>query len=76
VCICIGKLLRHQFQARDVINKPNLAVILHFDLGYMDLSRLRTSFDYLSRLRKDVFAMIRQLGPPTFFVTFTSVESK
>jgi len=49
---------------------------LHSDLGYMNLSRLCTSPDYLSQLRKDVFVMIRQLGPPTFFVTFTSVESK
>jgi len=76
VHICIGKFLRRQLQARDVINKPNLDVILHFDLGYMDLSGLCTSFVYLSRLRKDVFVMIRQLGPSTFFVTFTGVESK
>jgi hypothetical protein len=71
-----GKFLGHQFQARDVINKPNLDVILHSNLGYMDLSGLRTSLDYLSLLRKYVFAMIQQLGPPTFFVTFISAESK
>ena len=41
----------------------------------MDLSKLRTSPDYLCQLRKNVFAMIRQ-GHPTFFVTFTSAESK
>jgi hypothetical protein len=76
VCIRKGKLLGCQLQACDVINKPNLDVILHFDLGYMDLLGLHTSNDYLSRLRKDVSAMIRQLGPPTFFVTFVNVESK
>jgi len=32
--------------------------------------------DYLSKLWWDSFAMICQLGPPTFFVTFISVESK
>ncbi len=74
--ICIGRLLRCQLQACDVINKQNLDVILHSDLGYMDLSRLHTSLDYLSRLRKDVFAMVQQLSPSTFFITFTSVESK
>ena len=42
----------------------------------MDLSKLLTSPNYLSQLRKNIFAMIRQLGPPTFFVTFTSAESK
>ncbi len=71
-----GKLLGCQLQACDVINKPNLDVILHFDLGHMVFSRLCTSFNYLSWLRKDVFAMIWQLGPPTFFVTFTNAESK
>ncbi len=76
MCIHKGKLLGCQFQAHDVINKPNLDVILHSNLGYMDLSGLHTSFDYLSRLRKDVFVMIQQVGPPTFFVTFISVKSK
>jgi len=41
----------------------------------MDLWGLHTSSDYLSRLRKYVFTMIQQLGPPTFFVTFISAES-
>ncbi len=41
------------------------------DLEYKELSCIKTSSDYLDRLHKDVFAMIRQLGPPTFFVTFT-----
>jgi len=42
----------------------------------MDLLGLPSSPDYLSRLRKDVFVMIWQLSPPTFFVTFISAESK
>ncbi len=74
--ICKGKLFGHRLRAHDVINKPNLDVILHSDLGYMNLLELCTSLDYLSQLRKDVFAMIRQLGPPTFFATFTSAKSK
>ncbi len=43
-----GKLLGHQLQAHDVINKLNLDVILHFDLGYMDLLGLHISPNYLS----------------------------
>ncbi len=69
------KLLGCQFQASDVINKPNLDVILHFDLRYVVFSRLRTSSDYISWFKK-YFAIIQQLGPSTFFVTFTGVESK
>ncbi len=34
------------------------------------------SLDYLNRSKKDVYAMIQQLDPPTFFVTFTSVQIK
>jgi hypothetical protein len=48
VCICEGKCFGHHLQACDVINKPNLDVILHFDIGYMDFSRLHTSPDYLN----------------------------
>jgi hypothetical protein len=47
-----GKLLGCQLQAHDVINKQKLDVILHSDLGYMDLSRLRISPNYLSWLKK------------------------
>jgi hypothetical protein len=37
-----------------------------------ELSHIRTSLDYLNHLCIDVFAMIKQLGPPTFFMTFTT----
>ncbi len=59
MCIRKGKLFGQQLQTCDVINKLNLDVILHSDLRYMDLSRLHTSFDYLSQLGKDVFVGIQ-----------------
>jgi len=37
VCICKGKLLGYQLQACEIINKPNLDVILHSNLGYMNI---------------------------------------
>jgi hypothetical protein len=37
-----------------------------------ELSHIRTSLDYLNHLCIDVFAMIKQLGPPKNFVTFTT----
>jgi hypothetical protein len=55
----------------DVSNNVNLDKILKLDLGYKKLGRIKTSPDYLDHINKDVFAMIRQLGPPTFFVSFT-----
>jgi hypothetical protein len=47
--ICKAKLLGCQLKVHEVINKLNLNVLLvHSNLGYMDLSRIRTSPDYLS----------------------------
>jgi hypothetical protein len=58
-------------RAAQVRNTKDLENILKSDMGYRELIKIRTSPDYLDRLRKNVFAMIRQLGPPAFFVTFT-----
>jgi hypothetical protein len=44
------------------------------DIGYIDFKRIRISPDYLHQIQKNIFAMIWKLGPPTFFVTFTSAE--
>jgi hypothetical protein len=35
------------------------------------MESVHNSLDYFERLQKNLFAMIQQLGPPTFFVTFT-----
>jgi hypothetical protein len=59
----------------DVSKNVNLYKILKSNLGYKELGHIKTSLNYLYQLQKDVFAMIRQLGPPYFFVTFTSVNN-
>lgn len=41
---------------------------------YVDFKRIRISPDYVNQSKKNFFVMIRQLGPPTFFLTFSSVE--
>jgi hypothetical protein len=70
--ICKAKLLDRVLKVSDVSTNVNLYKILKLDLGYKELSCIRTSPNYLDHLHKDVFAMIRQLGPPTFFMTFTT----
>jgi hypothetical protein len=70
--ICKAKLLSHVLKTNDVSTNVNLDKILKSDLRYKELSRIRTSLNYLDHLCKDVFAMIRQLGPPIIFVTFTT----
>ncbi len=50
--------------------KPNLDNIFKSYLSYHNLQGLRNSHDSFEKLRKKLFVMIKQLGPPTFFVTF------
>jgi hypothetical protein len=64
-------LLDSVLKASDVSTNVNLDKILISYLGYKKLSRIKIFPDYLDCLCKDVFTMIRQLGPPTFFMTFT-----
>jgi len=69
-----GKLNGRTLIAVDVAKEPNLDNILQSYTGFRDLKRLYTSPDYIEGLRKNLFAMIRQLCPPTFFITLTGVE--
>jgi hypothetical protein len=71
ICIQKAKLLGYVLTTSDVLNKVNLDKILKFDLGYKELGCIWTLPNYLDQLQKYVFAMIRQLKPPKFFVTFT-----
>ena len=71
-----GQLKGRKLLAKDVKSKPNLDRILKSDIGYMDLKSIRTSPDYHLAIRRNLYAMIRQLGPPTFFVTFSSAEHR
>jgi len=69
-----GKLKGRKLLAKDVKYKPKLDNILKSDIGYIDFEYIIISLDYLQQIKKKIFAMIHQQGPPTFFVTFTSVE--
>jgi hypothetical protein len=69
-----GQLKGRKIKARDVKSNPNLDHILKSDIGYMDLKTIRMSPDYQRHTCKKIYAMIRQLGPPTFL--FLSVVQK
>ena len=69
-----GKLQGRNLLAKDVKYKPNLEKLLKSHIGYIDFKHIRISPDYHQKMQKHRFAMIRLLGPPTFFVTFTSAE--
>ncbi len=65
-------MLGHIFIIDGVSNDINLRKISKFDPRYKKLTHIRIFLDYLNNFCKFFLAMIKQLGPPTFFVTFTT----
>ena len=49
---------------------------LHYDEGFKFLRALRGSPPYFEKAKKDLFAMIRQLGSATLFCSFSSAETQ
>ena len=50
--------------------------LMHHDEGFKFLKALRGSPPYFEKAKKDLFAMIRQLGPTTLFCSFSSAETQ
>jgi hypothetical protein len=65
-----------KWTAKDVLNPSTVDEIVKQDEGYFILRTLRNSPAYLEKRKKDVFAMIRQLGLPTWFGSFSSANTK
>ena len=63
-----------KYTAKDL--KQNKDKILHHDEGYRFLKSLRGSPAYFEKIKKNVFAMMRFHGKPTFFTTFSAAESE
>jgi hypothetical protein len=65
-----------KWTAKDVLNPSTVNEMVKLDEGYFILRTLRNSPAYLEKRKKDVFAMIRQLGLPTWFGSFSSADTK
>ena len=50
--------------------------LIHHDEGFQFLRALRGSPPYFEKAKKDLFAMIRQLGPASLFCSFSSAETQ
>lgn len=50
--------------------------IVRHDEGFFVFRQLRYSPAYLKTNKKDVFALIRQLGLPTWFMSFSAADTK
>ena len=60
-----------KYCAKDAKNSDN---ILKHNEVYRFLKKLRGSPPYFEKVKKNVFAMMRYHGQPTFFVTFSAAE--
>lgn len=50
--------------------------LIHHDEGFKFLNALHGSPSYFEKAKKDLSAMIRQLGPATLFCSFSSAETQ
>ena len=53
-----------------------LSKLMHLDEGFRVLKNLRGSPPYFEKCKKDLFAMICQLGTPTWFCSFSAAETR
>ena len=65
-----------KLKAKDLKDPGTVNSLLKLDEGYKKFRTLRGSPPYFESCKKDIFAMIRQLGLPTFFCSFSSAETR
>ena len=67
----------NRFLTAGQLKQPGtLERLVHLDEGCRFLRALRGSPPYFEKAKKDIFAMIRQLGPATLFCSFSSAETQ
>jgi hypothetical protein len=67
---------RRTLTAGQLKTPEGLESLICHDEGYKFLRALRGSPPYFEKAKKDLFAMIRQLGPASLFFSFSSAETK
>ena len=71
-CKTSGKKLT----AKQLLEPDSLKNLVNLDEGYYIFRTIRNSPAYLEKRKKDVFAMIRQLGLPTWFASFSAADTQ
>ena len=62
--------------AKTLLNKDTREKIVKYDDGYRIFKNIRSSPPYFEHKRKDLMAMIRQLGIPTLFISLSAADTK
>lgn len=66
----------NSLKAKDLKEDDGFEKLVHLDEGYKVLRTLRGSPLYFEKTKRDLFAMIRQLGPATLFCSFSAAETR
>ena len=64
------------YTAGDLKSDSSVNKLINLDEGFRVFRNLRGSPPYFERCKKDLFAMIRQLGNPTWFCSFSAAETR
>ncbi|XP_069109303.1 uncharacterized protein [Argopecten irradians] len=62
--------------AAEALNQTRMDKLVNLDEGFYIFRTLRNSPPYLEKRKKDVFAMIRQLGLPTWFGSLSAGDTR
>jgi hypothetical protein len=65
-----------KYKAGDLKSEDSIQRLVHLDEGFTVLRNLRGSPPYFEKCKKDLFAMIRQLGKPTWYCSFSAAETR
>ena len=75
--ICLRKTKGQvQYTAGQLKSEDFIQKLVHHDDGYRVFKYLRGSPPYWENVKKDIFALIRALGIPTWFASFSSAETR
>ena len=64
------------YTAHEVKNPDHVNNLVRHNEGFFVFRQLRNSPAYLETRKKDVFAMIRQLGLPTWFMSLSATHTR
>ena len=67
---------RKKITAAEARNPAYLDKLVNLDEGYYIFHQLRNSPPYLEARKKDIFAMIRQLSLPTWFISLSAADTR
>lgn len=74
--VCLRKHKGTDINAGKLLEEGAIDNIVSHDDGFRVLANIRTSPAYWEKRKKEVNALLRQLGRPTFFITLTSNEKR